>query len=213
MPEVSAYDATIFLLVAGAILLGVQSERWRARSAAKAWGKRRGAGWRPRIVRSASSAQHRPGDAATLPAFDAAEQLRCVMGAKFDRRPLLSKSEARVFFAAERAIREAGLGWRVMAQVCLGEILRCADERAFAAVNSKRVDMLIVTGGGMPLAAIEYQGSGHHQGTAAARDAIKKEALRRAGVAWIEISAGEHRSEDLKREIARLAVTADGKAA
>ncbi|MEP7348782.1 MAG: hypothetical protein ABI668_02385 [Sphingorhabdus sp.] len=29
--------------------------------------------------------------------------------------------------------------------------------------------------------AIEYQGSGHHQGTAAARDAVKKEALRGSG--------------------------------
>jgi len=204
MPEVSAFEVMIFLLVTGAMLLGARAERWRARSAAKVWRKKRGASWRPRVVRPDPGAQHRTGGGGALPAFDSAEQLRCVMSARFAKQPLLSASERRVFFAAERAIAEAGLDWRVMAQVNLGEILRCADERAFAAINSKRVDMLIVTGGGMPVAAIEYQGSGHHQGTAAARDAIKKEALRKAGVAWIEINAGD-RSADLEREIARLA--------
>lgn len=213
MPEVSAFEVTIFAIVAGAILLGARMERWRARSAARAWREKRGASWRPRIVRPDIGGLRRTEGAGPLRPFDSAEQLRCVMGARFDKRPLLSRSEARVFFAAERAVREAGLGWRVMAQVCLGEILRCTDERAFAAVNSKRVDMLIVTGSGLPVAAIEYQGSGHHQGTAAARDAIKREALRKAGVAWIEINGGEHRSEDLKREIVRLAKPRDGKAA
>jgi len=35
-----------------------------------------------------------------------------------------------VLYAAERAIKEAKLPWRAMAQVCLGEVLASADPRA-----------------------------------------------------------------------------------
>ena len=53
-------------------------------------------------------------------------------------------------------------------------------------------------------AAIEYQGHRHYQGTAAARDAVKKEALRKAGVRYIEVTA-ESGTEDMAREISRIA--------
>lgn len=47
------------------------------------------------------------------PVTDAAEQLRLVMGAEFQKRRLLSWSEARVLYAAERAISTAAdLNWR-----------------------------------------------------------------------------------------------------
>src|SRR5215467_6083727 len=58
-----------------------------------------------------------------FPVTDPAEQLRLVMDAKFEKRRLLSRSEARVLYAAEREINAAGLKWRVMAQVSLGEVL------------------------------------------------------------------------------------------
>ena len=57
---------------------------------------------------------------------------------------------------------------------------------------------------GNPIAAIEYQGHGHYQGTAAARDAVKKEALRRAGVRYIAVTP-ESGTEDMAREISRIA--------
>ena len=38
--------------------------------------------------------------------------------------------------------------------------------------------------------ALEYQGTGHHQGSVAARDAVKKEALRKAGISYHEVVAG-----------------------
>src|SRR4051812_39186557 len=104
------------------------------------------------------------------------------MNAKFKKRRLLSWSEAQVLYAAERAIKTANLKWRVMAQVSLGEVLSSSDPRAYSTINSKRVDLLIVSSGGEPIAAIEYQGHGHYPGTASARDAVKKEALRRAGI-------------------------------
>lgn len=126
------------------------------------------------------------------------------MSADFEPRRLMSKSEAQVFYAAEKAIRAQKLSWRVMAQVNLGEILWSPDARAFGAVNSKRVDVLLIANTGEPIAAIEYQGGGHYQGSAPARDAVKKEALRRAGVRYLEMTP-THGAEDLAREIARIA--------
>ena len=83
------------------------------------------------------------------------------MGASFKKRSLLNQGEARVFAAVEQAISEAALPWRVMAQVCVGEFVSSPDEDAFRAVNSKRVDILIVSQSRQPIAAIEYQGEGH----------------------------------------------------
>ena len=139
-----------------------------------------------------------------VPVTDPAEQLRLVMGARFEKRSLLSRSEAYVLYAAENAIKTADLQWRVMAQVSLGEILSSPDGRAYSAINSKRVDLLIVSRSGDPIAAIEYQGHGHYQGTAAARDAVKKEALRKAGVRYIEVTP-ESGTEDMARVISRIA--------
>lgn len=126
------------------------------------------------------------------------------MGADFERRRLMSKSEAHVFYAAEKAIRAQKLPWRAMAQVNLGEILWSSDARAFGAINSKRVDVLLIASTGEPIVAIEYQGGGHYQGSAPARDAVKKEALRRAGVRYFEMTP-THGAEDLAREVARIA--------
>ena len=142
--------------------------------------------------------------AATRDPSDPAEQLRAVMAGSFTAKHVLSRTEAQVMAAAEAAIAQAGLPWRVLAQVALGEVLASPDEAAFRAINAKRVDLLIVSARSEPLAAIEYQGQGHWQGTAPARDAVKKEALRRAGVRYIEITH-EHGPNDVKREIERLA--------
>ena len=98
----------------------------------------------------------------------------------------------------------ADLNWRVMAQVSLGEVLACPDARAYSAINSKRVDLLVVSRRGDPIVAIEYQGHGHYQGTAAARDAITKEALRKAGIQYIEVTP-ESGTEDMARELSRMA--------
>lgn len=137
------------------------------------------------------------------PTHDSADQLRAVTGAGFKARKLMSRDEARVFYAAERAVKSAGTKHRVMAQVNLGEILSCSDKRAFRAVNSKRVDILIVSHFGDPVAAIEYQGQGHYQADAPARDAVKREALRQAGVAYLEIAPGddEQRVQELVQRV------------
>ena len=203
----SQYQALLILgaMVAGSFLIGLYGERLRAK-----WARRR---WRANHpVKSREREQQRFRVVAPLrnngrqerPALDAADQLRLVMSAQFEKRRLLSAAEARVFYAAEKAVRTQGLGWRVMAQVSLGEILSSPDTRAFSTINSKRVDILLISKSGDPIAAIEFQGDGHYQGTAPARDAVKKEALRKAGVGYIEMTPA-HGPEDLAREISRIA--------
>ncbi|WP_245446896.1 DUF2726 domain-containing protein [Bradyrhizobium sp. MOS002] len=199
----------LVIVAVAAFLAGRQGERLRASLAPQAWHKReprwrRGegipfkAGWR----RAGGTV---PFKWEAAPVTDAAEQLRLVMGAEFKKCRLLSRSEAYVLYAAERAINTAAdLNWRVMAQVSLGEVLACPDARAYSAINSKRVDLLVVSRNGDPIAAIEYQGHGHYQGTAAARDAVKKEALRKAGVLYIEVTP-DSGTEEMVRVISRLA--------
>ncbi len=138
---------------------------------------------------------------------DAADQLRTVMKADFKAQPLLNKSEARLFKAMDKMVIElAPPGWQVMAQVSLGEILKCEDKAAYACINSKRVDLLIVDADCKPIHAIEYQGGGHFKGAhhTAARDAVKKEALRRAGIGYVEVVAGHHTPAELRRVVEKV---------
>jgi hypothetical protein len=135
---------------------------------------------------------------------DAADQLKIVVNASFTSRPILNKGEARVFDELNRALRACNSTWQVMAQVSLGEILRSKDSTAFSCVNAKRVDLLLVDETFLPRHAIEYQGKGHHQAAAAARDAVKKEALRRAGIGYHEVVAGETTPAELRQLIERL---------
>ena len=126
------------------------------------------------------------------------------MGAAFTIQPLLNKSEARVLKELEHFADECNPRWQVMAQVSLGEIIRSKDATAFACINSKRVDLLLIDDDCLPRHAIEYQGWGHHQGTAAARDAVKKEALRRAGIGYHEVVAGQTTPSELRRLVEKL---------
>ena len=143
---------------------------------------------------------------------DAADQLRTVMQADFKAQRLLNKSEARLFKAIDKMVLSMRPDWQVMAQVSLGEILRCEDKDAYLCINSKRVDLLIVDDECKPLHAIEYQGGGHFKGAhaTAARDAVKKEALRRAGIGYVEVVAGDTPAE-LRRVVERLVGKADSR--
>jgi hypothetical protein len=140
-------------------------------------------------------------------ALDAAEQLRIVMAADFRPRPLLNKSEARVFAELDKAVIARNPAWQVMAQVSVGEFVGSSDAQAYACVNSKRVDLLLVDGDCRARHALEYQGDGHHQGAAAARDAVKKEALRKAGIGYHEVVAGHTTPSELKRLVEKLVPT------
>jgi hypothetical protein len=117
---------------------------------------------------------------------DVTQQLFAVMASSFEKRRILSGSEYRLFTIVESEIAAQRNGYRVFAQTNLGEVLKSDNDDAFHSINSKRVDILVVDRGGWPFLAIEYQGAGHYQGTGTARDAVKRAALRRAGVRYLE---------------------------
>ncbi len=125
---------------------------------------------------------------------DPTHQLKAVMAASFHKRRVLSRAEYRAFRIVEDEAAALHKGHRVFAQTSLGEVLKSSDESAFRSINSKRADILVIDGGGWPVLVVEYQGDGHYQGLAAARDAVKKEALRKAGVQHLEIHP--HDSDD-----------------
>jgi DNA polymerase/3'-5' exonuclease PolX len=116
------------------------------------------------------------------------DQLDTIMRATFTRSRVMSPSEYAVFRIVENEVAATRKGYRVFAQTSLGEVLASADYNAFRCINYKRVDILVIDWEGYPAFAVEYQGSGHYQGDAAARDAVKKEALRKAGVGYIEVN-------------------------
>lgn len=121
------------------------------------------------------------------------------MAASFSAKKVMRTGEYRVFRIVEAIVKTNPAGRRVFAQTALGEVIELRDSRAHSAINSKRVDIIVIDWNGLPLVAVEYQGEGHYQGSAAARDAVKKEALRKAGVQYVEIM--HHHTDD---DVARL---------
>lgn len=134
----------------------------------------------------------------------AAAQLRLVADARFAAKRLLSDNGVEVLAVLETMIAELGRDWRVMAGVKLDEIIASADRAANAVIGDQRVDMLIVSADQMPIAAVEYQSLGQIREDAAVHDAVKKEALRRAGIAYFEVRANEP-LDALRIQVARLA--------
>lgn len=200
---VESMELLLVVLLGGAFV-GASFERFRSRRRRRAWWEKNGVRWENR---RGERDTHR-----SLPALnptaakliDSADQLRIVMAASFTIQPLLNRSEARVFKELDRMVIECNPDWQVMAQVSLGEILRCKDAAAYSCINSKRVDLLLMDENCQPRYAIEYQGAAHHQNAAAARDAVKKEALRRAGIGYHEVLAGHTTPSELRRLVERL---------
>jgi hypothetical protein len=193
------------LLVGG--FAGMTVERFLSKMRRQAWREKNR--WRWERKRNGANIYARPWvvlkpDPVVPKQPDAADQLRIVMGASFAIQPLLNKGEARVFRELDHMVIGRNPGWQVMAQVSLGEILRCKDADAYGCINSKRVDLLLVDEECQPRHAIEYQGAAHHQTTAAARDAVKKEALRRAGIGYHEVVAGHTTPSELRRLVEKL---------
>jgi hypothetical protein len=210
-PELAGLVAKPYLLIA--ILLfgafaGAAVERVRSDMQRRAWKERNRWRWErkqqpPKPSIENGSWSQRPAIVPQRPT-DAADQLRIVMGASFTAQPLLNKSEARVFRELDRIVIDRNPQWQVMAQVSLGEILRSPQAAAYGCINSKRVDLLLVDENCQPRHVVEYQGGAHHQGTAAARDAVKKEALRRAGIGYHEVVAGQTTPSELRGLIEKL---------
>jgi hypothetical protein len=207
LPEMFGLSDTnahwIVALVLG-VIIGISLGHLWSQARRLAWRRHNRTHWRRGGGKTTGGPWTPKPDAASPKQADAADQLRIVMGASFTVQALLNKSEARVFKELDRIVIACNPGWQVMAQVSLGEILQCKDADAYACINSKRVDLLLMDEDCRPRHAIEYQGAAHYQATAAARDAIKKEALRRAGIGYHEVVAGHTTPSDLKRLVERL---------
>lgn len=128
---------------------------------------------------------------------DPAQQMHAIAGVGFATVPLLNRSEARLLPALERAVRDCDQGYRLMAQTSLGEIIRPVGEgispealdAARFSVNAKRLDFAVFNRWGHLVASIEYQGHGHYRAESFMRDAVKREALLKAGVPFLELPA------------------------
>jgi hypothetical protein len=187
------------------VFVGMTIERFLSDIRRQTWRKRNRWRWkRKRNCNSESEPWQAKPDFAVPNQPDTADQLRIVMAANFTVQSLLNKSEARVFRELHRIVISCNAGWQVMAQVSLGEILRSKDANAYGCINSKRVDLLLMDEDCQPRHAIAYQGAAHHQAAAAARDAVKKEALRRAGIGYHEVVAGHTTPSELRRLVEKL---------
>ena len=139
---------------------------------------------------------------------DPTAQMEFISKVDFKPRPLLNRSEYRILRILEEVAQDIPGGHRVMAQTSLGEVLapqmtsgsKEARDLAFRSINSERLDFLVIDGYGMPVLAVEYQGHGHYNDRTFMHDAVKREAVRKAGIRFLEIPA-EYDAKDLENEI------------
>lgn len=115
------------------------------------------------------------------------DQLEIVKTGQYHRRRLLNGEEYQLFRLLENWIANRPSQHRLFAQVSLGEILGANDDLAYACINSKRCDFVVIDGQGYPVIAIEYQGTGHFTPGAFERDQVKQQALESSGVRLIEV--------------------------
>ena len=115
------------------------------------------------------------------------EDIQHVLGATFQKKRLLNLEEYRLFQQLEGLINRNTQGFRLFAQVSLGEILQSSDRAAFSTINSKRCDFLVIDRQGNALVVIEYHGRGHFQGDSSHRDEVKRLALRKASIPTVEV--------------------------
>ena len=115
------------------------------------------------------------------------KQLSAVVNSDFSRTSLMNASETRLYKDICDHINDKAFPVRIFPQVSLGEILKSKDRAAFFSVNSKRVDFVVTDLNYMPVAVIEYQGSGHYKGNAKVRDEIKKIACEKAGIKYLPV--------------------------
>lgn len=115
------------------------------------------------------------------------DQLAIVQNRQYHKRRLLNGEEFHIFRKLEDWIANRPGHHRLFAQVSMGEILGSEDGVAYACVNSKRCDFIIIDGKGYPVVAIEYQGTGHFGPNSDERDYVKQKALESAGVRVIEV--------------------------
>lgn len=134
------------------------------------------------------------------------DQLAIVQIGQYHKRRLLNGEEYQLFRILEDWIANLPGHHRLFAQVSLGEILGSEDQLAYACVNSKRCDFVIIDGQGYPTVAIEYQGTGHFGSDSDERDYVKQKALESAGVRLVEVF-DDFRWTDVQTQLEAALVT------
>lgn len=197
----------VMAMLVAILVLGVLTKHWR-RSGRRGHGRRRHAAGA--MILPFQKARQNTSTTNTRNMHLPEQQMIAVAAATFETQPLLNKSEARLLPVIEATLAELGRGHRVMAQTSVGEVLRpCNDQdaatrdAAHAAINSKRFDFSVIDCFGRLVVAIEYQGGGHYRKTAFMRDAVKREACRKAGVAFIEVHT-DTLPHELKEQLVKL---------
>lgn len=159
--------------------------------------------------------QQRQDSPATLDLRNPRDQIEAISKVNFERRQIMNRGEFALFRVLEDAVAKHGGSYRLMAQTSLGELIKPSGDAALsldlraahASINSKRLDFAIIDRTGLLALAVEFQGSGHHMGSKAfMRDAVKREALRKAGVQMMEVETG-WTTEDVQMRL-RKALTA-----
>ncbi|MFD3191041.1 DUF2726 domain-containing protein [Sedimentitalea sp. HM32M-2] len=145
----------------------------------------------------------------------AADPLQAIARVRFERIRLLNPAESRLLPIIEHAAQAADSGLRVTTRTSLGDIIAprhgCAssDDRrhACATINSRQLDFAVFDRFGLCVCAIDVQRRVHAinqpRTDQPARDAIKTEALSRAGVPLIEI-APDIQAPQLQRQLQRV---------
>lgn len=135
------------------------------------------------------------------------DDIQHVLGATFQKKRLLNYEEYILFQQLEDLVDRNTQGFRLFAQVSLGEILQSSDRAAFLTINSKRCDFLIIDRHSNALVVIEYHGRGHFQGDSSHRDEVKRLALRKAAIPTVEILFDYEWSDvesELKKELGEV---------
>lgn len=123
-------------------------------------------------------------------------------------RPI-NREAYKILLDLEKAVQELGQGHRVLAEISLRAFMKIEKNsahpnRVLAArrkIAQKRLDFLIIDKRGQPVLAVEYHGSGHYQGNAIYRDAVKRAALQEADLTLLEIYNGDKRETIYQRII------------
>lgn len=151
----------------------------------------------------------------TVTLLSKAEQLAKVQQSNLGRCPLLNQGEQEAFVAVSsfvRSLRDCH-HFRFSTQVSMGEFLsnhskqgkRIDGTAAFFAINSLRNDFCLLDENWMPIAVIEYNGTGHfgspknqHKFNKAITNAeIKRAACEKAGILYHEIPLSKTTKEQI----------------
>lgn len=195
-------NLNLVLLIAAVAVLAIwingrrgSSRRGKFRPSSGNWSSSGSGGWQKSVSVEA-------------PRGSVDRQLSALRSSKIVPKKPINKTAYRVMVDLERELRARAPKARVLAEVGMGGFLSTGgggdllpeDREAFSAFVAKRVDFLVIDGFGNPAFAVEFQGGGHYLGdTAAGRDAVKKEALRLAGVELVEIQ--NHASAEERRAL------------